>query len=299
MIGRFQCDDDVEDTLQLLPSSLHEFYDHIFSKMEQRLQETPRMLHRDRRVLEWLVAARRPLTLKELSHAVSLEPNHAEPSLGGIVNEDLLTEHCGQLIHVSQETKEVVLCHFSVREYLTWRDYTNLQKAHHHAALSCLTYLLFDAFKKPCDGTTELARRREAYPLLGYATLYARDHRKELLECNQALVSHLDRLFLAEPSISCIRDTGLGARINGWTARATIAVSCPPIDDEYCNVFDECCKFRGWVPRNNEPQPIDEDGPSCPQLKCLDYLTLLVLLTAHRARLDRVLGIWHVLLHVI
>lgn len=155
MIGRCQYNDDVEDTLQVLPSCLLEVYDRILSKMEQHLQETPRTLHRVRRVLEWLVAARRPLTLRELSHAVSLEPNHAEPSLGEIVNEDSLTEHCGQLIHVNQESKEAVLCHSSVREYLTWRGYTNLRKAHHHTDLGCLTYLLFDAFKDPCDGTTK------------------------------------------------------------------------------------------------------------------------------------------------
>lgn len=49
MIGRCQYDDDVEDTLQVLPSSLHEVYDRILSKMEQRLQETPMMLHTARR----------------------------------------------------------------------------------------------------------------------------------------------------------------------------------------------------------------------------------------------------------
>ena len=102
----------VNQALQALPAGLDGTYDRILSSLNEGDHEYVL------RMLQWLVDSERPLSVAELAEAIALNPNkdRLDPAERLIVPEEVF-ELCGSLIR-ADEDQNIVLAHYSVKEYL-------------------------------------------------------------------------------------------------------------------------------------------------------------------------------------
>lgn len=109
---------DIQEALHSLPSGLFETYDRILLAIDEK-EFDGRVV---RRVLMWLVAALRPLHLFELAEALRIDlfKPILNDSIAPIHQDDIL-EICGSLVSYNEDSKEVVLSHYSVKASLNWK----------------------------------------------------------------------------------------------------------------------------------------------------------------------------------
>ena len=80
---------EVYATLQRLPEGLLGFYDNALERIEVQ-EEKQKILAK--RVLSWITNACRPLTLRELQHALSIGPNMTRMDHQDLIFEDRLLD---------------------------------------------------------------------------------------------------------------------------------------------------------------------------------------------------------------
>jgi len=112
----FITDKSIRASLKQLPKGLDETYVRAFSKIRNDMGEDAVMI---RRIFHWLVHSKRPLTLRELSEAVSIEFRQTRLDFSAIPTdpEDIF-RFCGGLVTLSGHDNEetVNLSHFSIKE---------------------------------------------------------------------------------------------------------------------------------------------------------------------------------------
>ncbi|KAH7108773.1 hypothetical protein B0J13DRAFT_665581, partial [Dactylonectria estremocensis] len=174
---------DVEDKLDAFEKStdkLSTVYKAAVDRIDRRL-ETRDMA---RRVLSWIIHARRVLTCQELQHALSVRAaslpfQRQLDKRDLIINLSEVVALCAGLVLISPESNTVQLMHHTARMFfedssqqpdwvfLAQTDITNV----------CVTYLSFDVFKNgPCLTDDEFSERLRLNPLYGYAALYWGEH---------------------------------------------------------------------------------------------------------------------------
>ncbi len=148
----------------------------------------PELAGAARVMLQYLVAAMRPLTLAELGEAASLVVGADD----GFGEDDRLIEpeavvhalhslvHCGDAAGGSG-SQRVELAHSSVRTFLTTPDLSGpycVDPADANGAMlrACLYYLALPPFRQPCADPAALAARKRVWPLLEYAACFWTRH---------------------------------------------------------------------------------------------------------------------------
>ncbi|KAK0761775.1 hypothetical protein N5P37_004574 [Trichoderma harzianum] len=290
IIEECDCDDDLEEILEDLPGDIDKMYVRILEKLADMVRNNKVRRKRQRAIIRWLVAAKRPLKLDELAEAVTIGRGQQELRKTGVVHGKPLIDICGPVVYVNETTKEVTLCHFSLKEFLIKDRFTeaisnpshskllsyrvDLQKVHEKLARNCLIYLSFEIFKTPYVDEDDLNRCRQENHFLDYAAYHVGDHCRELSICSDSLVAYLDCFFLPEPQLSSIQSSELTSRVNGYRALTTVSVLCPPVGDEYCGCYtsDIHGEFRGWQSINgiDLAQPSDEDGERLVKM-CMEH----------------------------
>jgi GPI inositol-deacylase, winged helix domain len=103
----------VRTVLENLPEQVNTAYDQTMERIEGQIKCNRELA---RRVLSWMTYACRPLSLKELRHALAVSPNMAEMDPEALVPEMILTSVCQGLVVVDRESDTVRL----VRKSLTF-----------------------------------------------------------------------------------------------------------------------------------------------------------------------------------
>ena len=166
----------VRRTLDELPESLDETYERVLKEIKK-----PNRDHA-RRVLQCLVAAIRPLDVKELAEVLAVDFDDAEgiPKLKTNWRwedeEQALLTSCSSLITIAEtdDSRVVQFSHFSVKEYLTSarlatssgdisRYYIYLEPAHTILGQACMSVLLQSGDGAEEDGVRNMS------PLTEYA----------------------------------------------------------------------------------------------------------------------------------
>ena len=166
----------VRRTLNELPVSLDETYERVLREIKR-----PNRDHA-RRLLQCLVVAIRPLSVKELAEVLAVDFDDAEgipklkPDWRWEDEEQALLTSCSSLITTveKEDSRVVQFSHFSVKEYLTSerlatsngdvsRFHIDLEPAHTILAQACMGILL-----RPDDGVEENDIAKTS-PLAGYA----------------------------------------------------------------------------------------------------------------------------------
>jgi ankyrin repeat protein len=155
--------------------------------------------HRDIafKTLAWLTYAFRSLSLRELQHALAIEPGNVELDEELIMDGQSITALCAGLVIVDQGTNVVNLVHYTTKKYFEETRYAYFPNFHASITLSCATYLALDALKDA--NIWELVQR---FPLACYAAQYMADHARQtpeesleppVLEVLCQLLSHPDK----------------------------------------------------------------------------------------------------------
>ena len=149
------------------------------------------------KALAWLSYAFRSLPLRELQHALAIEPGDTKLDNELVMDGQNITALCAGLVVVDQGTNVVNLVHYTTKNYFEETRSTYFPNFHASITLSCATYLTLDALKDA--SIWELVQR---FPLACYAAQYMGDHARlspeeslesSVLEVICQLLSHPDK----------------------------------------------------------------------------------------------------------
>jgi len=70
-----------------------------------------------KRTLSWISYALRPLTVKEIQHAIAVEPSEKELDEEALPDEELLISVCAGIVTIDQESNIIRLVHYTTQEY--------------------------------------------------------------------------------------------------------------------------------------------------------------------------------------
>ncbi|RPB06396.1 hypothetical protein P167DRAFT_514553, partial [Morchella conica CCBAS932] len=115
-------------------------YDRIMTSIRA---QNPRSVKLAIKILTWLVAARRLLTLQELQDAVAIKLGHNELDKDRVPPPAIILDTCCGLVMIDEISKEVRLTHFTVHQYLL-KEGIIADDMHQIIARASLTYLSFD-----------------------------------------------------------------------------------------------------------------------------------------------------------
>jgi ankyrin repeat protein len=199
-------DKSIRASLKQLPKGLDETYVRAFSKIRKEMGVDAVMI---KRIFHWLVHSKRPLTLRELSEAISIEFQQRQLDFSAIPTdpEDIF-RFCGGLVSISGRDNEETLnlSHFSIKEFLLSPRIKETEVSEFYAgssgvmfdiASTCLTYIMLDDFREgQCMNGTKMRERKSKYAFLAYAALYWSDHYKAVdSEADETLEELVFALF--------------------------------------------------------------------------------------------------------
>jgi hypothetical protein len=90
----------VRRALENLPKELDDIYDEVMDRIKQQNEADKDLATQ---VLSWITYSLRPLSIKELQHALAVMPETTHLDPDDIINEELLTEVCAGLVVIDQE----------------------------------------------------------------------------------------------------------------------------------------------------------------------------------------------------
>jgi ankyrin repeat protein len=186
----YACEDDgtadrILDLLQRLPTKLEDIYRAAFQRVcDDRKFEIARM------VFQWVMYARRPMTLKELEDAVSVSIGQKfwkEPSVKFRLSS--LSRICRNLLSYDELDGVIYLAHHSILQFLqSCTDlplinnfYIQPSSAEKYLGKICVTYLMFGDFEKSLTTTTDTRDLRAVNQPANLAAFASTEHHEGML----------------------------------------------------------------------------------------------------------------------
>jgi hypothetical protein len=186
-----------------LPATVDEAYESILSKIRKRDKKKAQKL------LHIIVSASRPLTLKEICIALSIEDCHRSFDDLDLDLEDqtrlesLLRNHCGFFICVVNQ--KVYLIHQTAKEFLLAKNGSPTEGRWKHSidpvesdlviSSVCVTYLMLNDFDRPVDNTSTTGK----FELFDYAAKFWATHfQKAQHHASEELVQLVTRVCNAQ-----------------------------------------------------------------------------------------------------
>lgn len=156
MDSLFECDSDaaLRETLNNLPRDLTETYQRLLRKIH-----SPQRQALVKRMMQWIVCARRPLHVDELLEAVAFTINDDHWDHSKIpVNPSRLIQASGNLMIVDEDDQSVQLAHYTVQQFLlsspidetaqlSFRFQFDREEAEQYVGETCVIYLSFNDFE--------------------------------------------------------------------------------------------------------------------------------------------------------
>ena len=163
----------INKALQTLPKgsqALSESYRGVIERIDGQLPEDRKLA---KKIISWITYARRPLTTRELQHALAVEPETTEFDETNLGDVDDMISVCAGLVTIDRESNVVRLVHYTAQQFFEDVGTTWIPEATEMIASTCLTYLAFDAFKsKPYKTVEEIKAELSDFALLDYSARY-------------------------------------------------------------------------------------------------------------------------------
>lgn len=164
----------VRKSMDSLPTQVFDFYGEALKRIESQSENDSKTV---KRALSYISCARRPLSVEELRHALSIEIGDTKLDTDNFPVIDILLNISAGLIRVDENNSTIVLVHYTLQEYLEKYKNILLAEPEMEFAAACLTYLSFDIFSDgPCSNEESLERRLQEYSFLDYASHYWGHH---------------------------------------------------------------------------------------------------------------------------
>ncbi|OQV07153.1 Ankyrin repeat-containing protein [Cladophialophora immunda] len=124
------------------------------------------------RTLMWASHARRPMTVRELQHAMALRPEDHDLDKDNLPSVRTLIDCCCGLVEVDYESSIIRLVHHSLEEYLRDHDHGLFNDANLIITRTCLQYMRLDIIRDlPYKNRKDFGMALEDVPFLQYAAL--------------------------------------------------------------------------------------------------------------------------------
>ena len=237
----------VRNKLRTLPTTLKGTYDDAMERIENQEPDHRRIALK---AMAWVCYAFRALSLKELQHALAVEPGDTSLDEDLVMDGQSITSLCAGLVVVDQRTNVVNLVHYSTKSYFDDTRHIQFPEFHAKITLVCATYLTLDSLKGP-----KIWEIVQDYPLACYAAQFMGDHARnspeESLEpsildmiCN--LLSHPDK---RKPLLSLLDgldliQTGFYSKGRPMTREKTEALIDASIGTETATLFDSALEIE-------------------------------------------------------
>ena len=129
---------DVRLALENLPKNLDDIYHEALLRIKSQHEDDVKLAER---VLSWISFAFRPLTIREIQHALAVEPVDTDINEEALSDEDILVSVCAGLVTIDQESSIIRLVHYTAREYFERTRNTRFSYAQANIATTCLIYI--------------------------------------------------------------------------------------------------------------------------------------------------------------
>ena len=186
----------VRKALRSLPEGLTETYRSVLDRIDAQNSDDQEIANM---VLLWLCYTKRPLTVKEIQEALSVDLDASDLDPYSMTNQDILISVCAGLVTVDPESQIVRFVHSTAEEHFAAIRRSRFPDAEHTISITCIQYLSFDGFSGPPrkrQGLNDLIQR---FHFLEYAATFWGEHLRGPLEaalCDKALA-----LLQNEPNI--------------------------------------------------------------------------------------------------
>lgn len=161
----------VRKKLRTLPNTLVDTYDDAMRRIEAQEPDHSEIALR---TLAWVSYAFRPLSLRELQHALMVEPGNSTLDEELLLDEQSITALCAGLVVVEPNNKAVNLVHYTTKKYFENIRLVRFPGFHANITMSCATYLALEELKD-----TKIWEIVQHYPLACYAAEYMGDHARQ------------------------------------------------------------------------------------------------------------------------
>lgn len=158
----------VRTKLRTLPTTLKGTYDDAMERIENQEPDHRRIALK---TMAWVCYAFRALSLKELQHALAVEPGDMVLDEDLVMDGQSITSLCAGLVVVDQRTNVVNLVHYSTKSYFDDIRHIQFPEFHARITLVCETYLTLDSLKG-----AKIWEIVQDYPLACYAAQFMGDH---------------------------------------------------------------------------------------------------------------------------
>jgi len=96
----------VRKALEVLPKEMDDTYDEAMERIEQQNKDDKELA---KQVFSWITHAWRPLSVKELQHALAVIPGMTCMDPDALIDEEILTSVCAGLVVIDEESSTVHL----------------------------------------------------------------------------------------------------------------------------------------------------------------------------------------------
>ncbi|KAL7923824.1 nucleoside phosphorylase domain-containing protein [Trichoderma austrokoningii] len=151
---------------------LDQAYDSAWTRINQQKEGFRNIATR---VLAWIACAKRPLSTKELQHALAVKVGDDELDEEAIPQVHDMVSFCAGLVTVDEESNVIRLVHYTTQEYFERKKSDWFPAAEAMIAETCISYLLLKPFGKYYLDDAGL-RYLRSHAFYEYASQYWGDH---------------------------------------------------------------------------------------------------------------------------
>lgn len=138
----------VRKTLEELPTSREDTYKSTMSRIRAHDEQTRKYAIQ---ILSWIVYAFRPLSLKEILHALAVEKGDCYFHRDKMLFAKYIEAFCCGLVAIDKETATVRLVHYTAQNYFDRNKSEEFPEFHREITFVCATYLCMTSLEQPDD----------------------------------------------------------------------------------------------------------------------------------------------------
>lgn len=161
----------VRQKLQELPTTLEASYDDAVKRITDQEGDHAKLAFK---TLAWVTHAFRPFSLRELQHALAIEPGDSVLDEELLMDAPSITALCAGLVVIDKATGNVNLVHYSTKSYFENTRQKYFADYHASITLTLATYLTLGVLQD--ISISQIVRN---YPLASYAAQYLGHHARD------------------------------------------------------------------------------------------------------------------------
>jgi ankyrin repeat protein len=156
----------MRNSLSILPATYEKAYEMTFNRI---LKQPDTIVDLSKRVLNWVLHAKRPLTMQELQHAIAIKSHCKSIDPESLESPKVILSSCLGMVSLSKVDGRVHIIHATARQFLESNEQLLSERPQYDIARSCLRYLVFDELSSgPCELVEDLQQRLIRMPFLDY-----------------------------------------------------------------------------------------------------------------------------------